>query len=107
MKITRRQMLLNLAGATGIDAPGLVARGQEFLSFGRSHGEGHSHLPALNSSIDRAPDMAGVEDGTAIYHLLVNASTNQQLGKPFRLSAAVMRLGRSDRYRVARHLSQF
>jgi hypothetical protein len=51
---------------------------------------------------ERAADVSQSE-GRAFtpYRLLVNASTHQRVGVPFRLSAAVLRVGRADRYRGA------
>jgi hypothetical protein len=95
MPLTRRQALLNLALGVGISAVEPFAAAQTApIQRVASSSPTNSELAQALQSI---PDTANVEDGT--YRLLVNASTNQRLGVPFRLSVAVLRLGRRDRYR--------
>lgn len=55
---------------------------------------------AIDRAVEQARDVAESAGGDGgPYRLLVNASTHQRLGVPFRLSTAVLRLGRPDRYR--------
>jgi len=93
MSFTRRQMLLNMAAASGFHSLKAAARAHGLIAPD-PHGGLASDLAARS---EQARDTSDTETGT--YRLLVNASTNQRLGVPFRLSAAVLRLGRRDRYR--------
>jgi hypothetical protein len=93
MNLTRRQIISNLIVAGGSQV--LTSAGVSRSLLALDH---HAALPLnLAQEVKQAQDMSDVETGT--YRLLVNASTNQRLGVPFRLSAAVLRLGREDRYR--------
>jgi hypothetical protein len=93
MSLTRRQMLLNMAAASGFHALKAAPVTRNLLAFDQ-----HRILASnLAGQARQSQDMSDVETGT--YRLLVNASTNQRVGTPFRLSAAVLRLERADRYR--------
>lgn len=78
MKLTRRQWFWHVGASTAVAAS---------LPAGR-----------LLASNDPA-ELDKFRQFWNHYFHIVNGSTNQQVGKPFRLSTAVLRLGLSDRYR--------
>jgi len=78
MKLTRRQWLWGL-GATALPLKSLLA--QQELKGGY-----RGQLDEYRRMWDQ-------------YFHVVNASTNQQLGTPFRLSTAILRFGLQDRFR--------
>jgi hypothetical protein len=82
-----------MAAASGFHALKAAPVTRNLLAFDQ-----HRILASnLAGQAKQSQDMSDVETGA--YRLLVNVSTNQRLGTPFRLSAAVLRLGRADRYR--------
>jgi len=97
-------MLFNIAAASGLSFLKSSARAQEVLTPVRSqanHIVWPSKMPSpIDRAVEQARDVAQSEGYEfSPYGLLVNASTNQLLDVPFRLSTAVLRLGHTDRFR--------
>ena len=101
MSFSRRRLLF---GATGLGvAAARNAFTQQVLAPARSQSDVvlvPSNLPSgVARAVERARDANQAEGNEFTPHrFILNASTNQQTGQPFRLSAAVMRTGRGDRF---------
>ena len=96
MHFSRRRILLGAAA-------GLRAMAQDVLAPVRSQSDvvvWPASIPgAVDRAVERARDVSQQEGSQfAPHRFLLNASTNQRPGVSFRLSAAVLRPGRPDRF---------
>ena len=93
-----------LFGATGLGlSAASEALTQELLAPVRSQSDvvlTPENIPGgVDRAIEKARDVNQAEGSEfAPHRFILNASTNQTVGRPFRLSAAVMRPGRADRF---------